>query len=166
MQIQNQPFLDLIDNRVNQIKKELPSIMFYPSNQIISIKRVDETISINGLLVTARGRIKHVENTIDFDVSIKNIPKISILFFSVILFPVLFMEGVTVNGNDKPSIIERTLFIILGIVLLSVPFIILFRSKTSFKLLVEKEFKDVMITAPSSTLAKVAENSSSTLSIF
>ena len=138
-----QQFLSDIDQKIEEIKRsDFPSAFSnpFPLTRINYAHRIDHTILAKGLLYKAKGKIDPVNQTIAFNVQIMTFLKLITLFIVALLVSILFIDNVTMNGNQNPALGDKLEFVALGIISFSIPTYLVYRYKKRFKINVEKIF--------------------------
>lgn len=110
------------------------TILFSPIDIPFYISRKNNALKIKGLLFKATGIIDSVNRQVILSIKFRTTYKIVAFLVALFLIGFLLSNKVTLNGNSNPTIIDKLVFVSVGIVLLIIiPYSLLNRIKSNFK---------------------------------
>jgi len=120
----------LID-RINSQQK----LRFFPTNEITGAKLDNKKFELIGMLFEAIGQIEEQKNNlyINLKVRLKRQFTFAGLFVILLLSGFIWGGNVTINGDYNPSIWIRIEFLLIFLLLLSIPTLILLKLRNDFK---------------------------------
>lgn len=130
---------------IDAFVKSVPSyqVFFFVTNKIIYAERQDKSIILKGLFFSTKAKVVNTDHETIIVMNTKcrfylYLISLFVLAFFSILF---FVDNVTINGHTDPSIIERLIFTLIGLVFFSIPLGIFVKLKSDFIKQIENELK-------------------------
>lgn len=100
----------------------------------LKVSRRKNILEINGLIFKSTGIIDSVNRQIIFNIKLRTTYKIVAFFVVFFLISFLFTHKIILNGDSNPSIIDRLIFVSIGIIMLIImPYSVLNRLQSNFK---------------------------------
>jgi hypothetical protein len=131
-------------HKIDRIIKKCNEIPFFRGNAfgIIYAKRVDNLIYLKSLTHIAEGTIIKEESNMRIVFKYRMKGSVGPSFFIPIIFLLLFLflPKVTINGEINPSFCNRALFVLIGLVLIDVVYMIFQSGEKVIKDGVERQF--------------------------
>jgi len=136
---------DEIDNSLNSIPKD--QALFLPTNKVIYANRKGNTATLKGLFFKTKAKIEIIDNESRIEMKTRfRLPlyffvSFLLVFFCFFTYNLIFEDNVTINGNSNPNLLERFGFMLVVLIIVSIPIGIFIGLKTDFAKGIERELK-------------------------
>lgn len=122
---------DDIDAWVHKVGQK-STFRLLPTNSILSVRRTSSKIKIDGMLMSADGHLSDSASDLEITVRIRTTFKLAFFLGLVFILFFLFAAQVTLNGNPDPTVLERLVFVSVGLALWTFIFIPLLGYRRDF----------------------------------
>jgi len=141
MQYRSQLTPSEIEEQLNSLTHK--GLVFFPTNKILYISKKDKRLIIKGIICTTKVTIEKTDTATELELRTNYNWTFYFLqaFLATFFLAFIFSDNVTINGNQDPSILQKLGFVVIGVVLFSIPVAIVAKLKADFIKQIEKKIQ-------------------------